>query len=497
MRNELIKTKGVQRLHGALGELVDRCGSAVPGFALVEGRPGSGKSTAAASTEPAFGAALVRAEATTNLGEMLRSVCLALGLDAPPRHAERLRAVVACLRDAPRPVIVDEAERLLGCGMALEALRDVHDLTGAPVVLVGTEGLGRRLGRHPQLARRVSQVVSFGPCDAADAARAAAGLCEVGVDAGLVARMHRRTRGNIGHMTVALARFESLARENGWPAWTRRSGATGRCFWATGGRRRDGRGDLQGQAGGAVRQAAVVVASHRVVPRRRHVQGAVRRHPGRGHEVGLPVMVKVGAGEYRWDEGAGLDPAAVLELGPMIGRLAKDYAKKTACVRVEPDDLKQAGFLGALNAARTYRPDKGMAFASWASLRARDEMRSLVRPQVCLTLDMPICEDGATLADTLEDPAGPHGVGELAADDALAMLCRLDDAGAETLGRRFGWGGYEGADWAEMAAEAGETKAAMMGRVKRALDRARAGRAKLGPWGASKAKRKERKGGAA
>jgi hypothetical protein len=99
------------------------------------------------------------------------------------------------------------------------------------------------------------------------------------------------------------------------------------------------------------------------------------------------ILVAVGAGAYAWTEAEGLDAAAVLEAGAMIGRLAKGYIRKAQAVGAGRDDLVQAGYVGALRAARTYRPDRGMGFLGWAANRARDEMRRLMKPRLALSLD--------------------------------------------------------------------------------------------------------------
>jgi DNA-directed RNA polymerase specialized sigma24 family protein len=131
------------------------------------------------------------------------------------------------------------------------------------------------------------------------------------------------------------------------------------------------------------------------------------------------IYVAVGAGAYAWTEAGGLDPAAVLEAGPMLGALAKEYVRKALAVRVGRDDLIQAGYLGALRAARTYRPDRGASFLTWAHNKVRDEMRRLVAPPVALSLEG-LQESGWDAAAPGED-ASP-------AVDAAAVLARLGSA---------------------------------------------------------------------
>ena len=77
---------------------------------------------------------------------------------------------------------------------------------------------------------------------------------------------------------------------------------------------------------------------------------------------------------------------------------------------VDLDDLMQAAAIGAMQAEASYSPDKG-TWASWCAFYIRKEMRAAIGirstkldPSMnALSLDMPMNEDGLTLADTLED----------------------------------------------------------------------------------------------
>jgi RNA polymerase sigma factor (sigma-70 family) len=77
---------------------------------------------------------------------------------------------------------------------------------------------------------------------------------------------------------------------------------------------------------------------------------------------------------------------------------------------VDPEDLAQAGYVGLIEAARTYDETKGM-FSTWAVVYIRNEIRAALGllqrspgpGQGLLSLDAEIGE-GITLADTLEAP---------------------------------------------------------------------------------------------
>jgi DNA transposition AAA+ family ATPase len=215
MRTKVVQTKNALMLDSALDEAMD-LGPTIPKLVFVTGKSGLGKTTCVAGPAYRHRAVYLRADAVVTLASLLDAICFELGVDGGRKNADRLRAIRAALKDDPRPVIVDEADFLTRDGRMLEVLRDIHDLTDVPVVLIGMDGMERKLAAHPQFARRITQRVEFRPADLEDSALLAKELCEVEVAKDLVARMHRRARGSIGHMVVALTHFESFAKGHRW-----------------------------------------------------------------------------------------------------------------------------------------------------------------------------------------------------------------------------------------------------------------------------------------
>lgn len=220
MHKKFVLTKNNMACSGGIEDLVNR-NPATPGLALVTGVTGAGKTTGLARAVATYGAAFLRADAVTTLSSLLDAICFAVGVDAAhSRNADKLNAIRAELVANPRPLFVDEADYLARDGRMLDTLRDIHDITGCAVVLVGMEGIPRQLTRHPQFARRIAQRIEFRPLDLDDARLVAKELCEVKVEEALVERMHRQTKGSIGLMVVALTQFETLAKGFGWKAIT-------------------------------------------------------------------------------------------------------------------------------------------------------------------------------------------------------------------------------------------------------------------------------------
>lgn len=217
MRNTVAPVKNVAALQLAFEALSTR-DPGVPGMGLVHGNTGAGKTTAIAWLVNRTRGVYVRATSGWTPTSMLAKVMSELGSAPFQRRADMLDWVAQTLLEAQRPLFVDEADYLTGSAHKpmLESLRDIADLSGVPVVLIGMKGIEKRLVANPQLARRISHWVEFLPSDLEDARILASAVCEVELDDELLARLHAEAKGSVGLMVVGLSRIESLAKANGW-----------------------------------------------------------------------------------------------------------------------------------------------------------------------------------------------------------------------------------------------------------------------------------------
>lgn len=215
MRNRLAITKSVAALQLAYEALASR-DIGIPGMALVHGYTGAGKTTAVTKLVNTTKGVYVRAMRTWTPNTMLARIVAELGGTPMNRNAAMVDFIVSELQAQNRPLFVDEADYLVANADMIETLRDVHDLSSMPVVMVGMEDIERRLAMRKQLARRISHWVEFLRSDLEDARAITDAVCEVAVDDELVAILHADSGGSVGLMVVGLARIEQLARANGW-----------------------------------------------------------------------------------------------------------------------------------------------------------------------------------------------------------------------------------------------------------------------------------------
>lgn len=224
MRRNYIVTSNVTRLNVVYQGLRLR-DPGVPGMGLVHGFTGSGKTTALTWLSNKYNALYVRANATWTASAMVRAIAGELGIVPGHSTSKNYEAVKARLNETGRSLVIDEADYLLKDLKAVEIVRDLHDETSVPILLVGmsghdAQGIERQITSRPrfkQLARRILHWVEFGAISLDDARNLALENSEVEVADDLLEWALAQCTGSIGLMTVALSRIEGVARANGLP----------------------------------------------------------------------------------------------------------------------------------------------------------------------------------------------------------------------------------------------------------------------------------------
>lgn len=178
MKRVFVKTQNVKNFITMMNNLQNRA-EGVPGMGLVYGEPGLGKTQAILWWATQNDAIYIR---STNLmsGRWLLEE-LAEGLGEMPyyRFSDLFKQVINQLIAEPRIIIVDEVDYLAVDAKAIETLRDIHDKTNVPIVLVGMGNADKKLMRYKHLFDRISEIVKFEPFKENDIKSIISQLCEV------------------------------------------------------------------------------------------------------------------------------------------------------------------------------------------------------------------------------------------------------------------------------------------------------------------------------
>lgn len=171
------------------------------------GFSGWGKSRACRYAKIKYNAAYVEVKDTWTRKWLLLAILRELGVQSPRGTLASLEEHVILLlgEDFNRPLIIDEADKLVDRGM-IELVRSIYDGSNAPVVLVGEEALPQKLSRIERVARRADHVVAAVPCDLADTRKLAEAFYPaLTIEDALLERIRAETRGNAARIVNTLA----------------------------------------------------------------------------------------------------------------------------------------------------------------------------------------------------------------------------------------------------------------------------------------------------
>lgn len=162
MKPVFVKTKNVKNFVSTLANLQNRA-KGVPGMALVYGEPGLGKTQAALwwvanNQEDAIYVSTTQSMTTKWL---LEEIIRELGDSPFYRTSEIFEQIVRELIKRPKVIIVDEIDYLAHEKSTIEMLRDIHDRTHTPIVLIGMTYADKKLKRYRHLYDRLSEILQF------------------------------------------------------------------------------------------------------------------------------------------------------------------------------------------------------------------------------------------------------------------------------------------------------------------------------------------------
>ena len=187
------------------------------GLGVFSGFSGYGKSVASQYVMNKLGAKYVEARDYWTKKSFCEAMLKELGVDRPKGTISRMMdEIIDIMGDDPtRPLIIDEADKLVDKNM-IELVRDIHETTGVPIVLVGEENLPTKLKAFERVDNRILGRVLAQKCDATDATHLAKIRCPgVTLAPDLLAHIVTQTKGNARRIATTLHNVKVFAINGG------------------------------------------------------------------------------------------------------------------------------------------------------------------------------------------------------------------------------------------------------------------------------------------
>lgn len=197
--------------------LIDRAPH-LPGLGVCHGPSGFGKTYASIYAQNKTRAIRVEVGDSWTRRTLLRNILREFGetvkVKAPV--ADLADQAVSALGENPRrPLIIDEADKLVDKGM-IEIVRELQESSGAPIIMIGEEKLPAKLLTVERVHNRVLDWFPAQPCDIEDARELArAFLPKVTIKDDLLEAIRASSGGRARRIVVNLDRVAELARNKG------------------------------------------------------------------------------------------------------------------------------------------------------------------------------------------------------------------------------------------------------------------------------------------
>jgi len=187
----------------------------LPGMATYYGPSGYGKTTAATYSINACDTCHVEAKALWTTKTLLVEIVRELGLKPARTQSELFDQAAQALGESGRPLLLDEADHLMRDRL-IEVVRGLHEASGAPVILIGEEGLPQALRRWERVHGRMLDWVAAQPATMEDVTLLARCYCPgVELAEDLRHRLLRESRHSIRRVSINLAAVKESALAQG------------------------------------------------------------------------------------------------------------------------------------------------------------------------------------------------------------------------------------------------------------------------------------------
>jgi hypothetical protein len=209
MKKHFVKTSNFLTFIDGI-QAVEARGAAEASMMLVFGNAGYGKSETLDHWATQEDAIYLRANVDWTPKYFLIELAKFLRTDAGGTSEQLFARLLARIASEQIPIVIDEADHCLHNNAAvLEKIRDFADRTETLVILAGMEKIQGKIARHPQISSRIARAVEFAASSLEDTRKLCDELCEVKVDAALVAEIQRSTSGRVREILNAIALVEA------------------------------------------------------------------------------------------------------------------------------------------------------------------------------------------------------------------------------------------------------------------------------------------------
>ncbi len=212
MNKVFIRTNNVKNFIGLVENLVNKPKN-IPKMGLVYGEPGLGKTQTALWLACKYDGIYLRASNLMTGRWLLDG--LIKEMDELPRYltSDNFNLVVKKLKANLKVIFIDEIDYLMNNFKTVEILRDLHDETDCPIIMIGMGLAHRKLERYKHLYDRFSEILKFETFGVSDISQIINELSQVPISADAIEYIHQK-HNRFRQIVLLINKLETIAREN-------------------------------------------------------------------------------------------------------------------------------------------------------------------------------------------------------------------------------------------------------------------------------------------
>lgn len=210
MNDNFVTTKNVKKFRAAAERIHHRL-KGVERMALFFGPPGLGKSETAIHYAVNNPCIYIRMKKLMSARWFLMELVEELGASPKWRTKDLFDQCCELLQGARKTLILDEIDYFTQDSKVTETLRDLHDITHTPMILIGMASADKRLMRFPHLYDRFVEVYKFQPLDREDVEAMIKELSTVQFDEDAISKIANDSEGRIRKVIAFIHRAEHIA----------------------------------------------------------------------------------------------------------------------------------------------------------------------------------------------------------------------------------------------------------------------------------------------
>jgi DNA transposition AAA+ family ATPase len=214
--NGPVALKNVASFMAMAKRLIDR-DAHLPGLAVCSSPSGYGKTWASIFAQNKTNAIRVEVGDSWTRRTLARAILKELGEPTKERMpvADMAEKIIIALGEESRLLIVDEADKLVDRGM-IEIVREIHEHSGAPIILIGEERLPGKLLAYERVHNRVLDWMQAQPCDIDDVKTLAVAFApKLAMTDELLEAIRTASLGRARRIVVNISRAAEFARNKG------------------------------------------------------------------------------------------------------------------------------------------------------------------------------------------------------------------------------------------------------------------------------------------